>query len=148
MKRFTTSVLAAALITTFNPTIGSADNTGGAAATDRVVIIKVVKQSGGKKTETATRVAFTPGKKAEVKLGESKSGDKTSSIELVVDSISGARPPQHLIEIKVKGHVGDKAPSLLAAPKLLTLEGQPASIQIADENGDGIKIEVLVESVK
>ena len=148
MKRFTTSVLAAALFTTFNPTIGSADNTGGAATTDRVVKIKVVKQLGGKKTETATQVAFAPGKKAEMKLGGSKSGDKTSSIELAVDSTSGVLPRQHLIEIKVKEQVGDKAPSLLAAPKLLTLEGQPASIQIADENGDGIKIEVLVESVR
>lgn len=149
MNKFTFSLIAFALMTTLNLPSASAEEATAVSTTSELIAkIKLVRQLAGKKTETATQVVFQPGKRAEIKIGGTKSGDTTSSIEIVVKSMLDKQPPQHLIEVKMKEKIGDNKPSMLSAPKLLTLEGQPASIQVGEENGDGIKIELLVEPVK
>lgn len=146
MKKIT--LIALALLATAKLPITSADESTGTTPTERLAKIKVAKQVSGKKTETATQIVFQPGKRVEMKIGGAKSGDTTSSIEIVVNSMMDKQPLQHLIEVKVMEQKGDNEPSIFAAPKLLTLEGQPASIQIGEDNGDGIKIDLLVEPVK
>lgn len=148
MKKITYTLIALALLTTVKSPITSAEDTAGSTPIERLAKIKVTKQLSGKKTETATQIVFQPGKRAEMKVVGTKSGDTTSSIEIVVNSMMDKQPLQHLIEVKMKEQIGDQEPSILAAPKVLTLEGQTASIYIGEENGDGIKIDLLVEPVK
>lgn len=149
MNKFTFSLIALALMTMPNLLSASAEEvTAGSAKSERIAKIKVVKQLAGKKTETATQIVFQPGKRAEMKIGGTKSGDSTSRIEIVVNSMLDKQPHQHLIEVKIMEQIGDNEPSILSAPKLLTHDGQPASIQIGEENGDGIKIDLIVEPVK
>lgn len=116
--------------------------------TERIAKIKVVKTIAGEKTEIATQIVFQPGKRAEMKIGGTKSGDTTNTIEIVVNPRLNEKPIQHLIEFKIIEQIGNEEPSILAAPIILTQEGQQASIQIGEKNGDGISIDLIVEPVK
>ncbi|MBL9091181.1 MAG: hypothetical protein JNL96_08145 [Planctomycetaceae bacterium] len=148
MKALTSPLVAIALTAMLNlPTAAAEETTAASTTSERIVKIKVVRLSAGTKTETNTQVVFQPGKRAKLRIGGSKSDDTTNSIEIVVNPLE-KQPRQHLIEVKIIEEIGDQEPSILAAPKLLTHEGRRASIQIGEENGDGIKIELLVEPVK
>ena len=116
--------------------------------TERIAKIKVVKTVAGKKTEIATQIVFQPGKRAEMKIGGTKSGDTTSTIEIAVNSKLNEQPIQHLIEVKIIEQTGNQEPSIMSAPKLLTQESRQASIRVGQENGDGIEIDLIVEPVK
>lgn len=118
------------------------------ASAERVVKMNFVKQKAGQKSELAAELKFQPGKRAKFKVGGAKSNDTTTTIELAVDSKLNEQPVQYLFEVKVIEQNGNEEPSILAAPKLVADQSQQACIQIGEENGDGIKIELVVEQVK
>ena len=93
-----------------------------------------------------TQMVFRPGKKAEMTACV-KSGNKTYSLEMTVNSILDDKSTFHVIEAKFIEKLGNAKPQILHHPRVRTVERVPAVVEIRSVDGEGFSFEILIEPI-
>lgn len=141
MNRYCSLMMIAWTVSWASSTLGAEENG------QRLAKIKVIMQDADGKTESSTQLGFVPGKRTELKIGEVKTNHESIRFDVAVESLLREQPFQHRVEIKVT-KVSSGTDQVLFAPKLLIVEGQPASLQIEGKSCPGLRVDVLIEPVK
>jgi hypothetical protein len=82
-----------------------------------------------------------------LKLSEVITNHESIRFDVAVESLLRENPRLHQIEFKVI-YSGSGKDTVLAVPRLLTVEGQPALIQIGSDGDYSLSVDVVVEPVK
>jgi hypothetical protein len=110
-------------------------------------IAKIKGSTGTVDQNMEAQMIFQPGKQSEMKISV-KSGNKTYSLEMTVSSTVDIEEPWHSIEAKFVEQIGTGKPVIQYQPRLRTIEGVPAAVEIRTASGEGFSFEILIEPIK
>jgi hypothetical protein len=96
----------------------------------------------GETTEIKTTLALAKEKPTTALLG----GLGSQFCELVIEELRVAEAPQYQATIRMIEKGADGAETVLASPRLITLAGQTAKLEIGDLKGEGTELTLLIEA--